>query len=337
MTNPNDLPQLPAPGNHAGNASRNGSLSDRVRSLRLKEETTQGGNRGQVVPWTLCILCLLATMAIGYYAYRTPAQGASAEEFEKLKQQLAATNRGPSSGSADVATSGEVVLESKGYITPIHQILVSPKVSGMLKKVHPRLEEGAHFEANTVLAEIEKDEYQAEYDKALGLLSSAKERLNELEKYRGDEIRQAQLEMSEYESTMKQLKLTLDRTQKLFAVNSAATQDYETAKYSFDSMERRVERFRLTAQLLERGPRDAKIGAAKAEVEQAQADFDKAKVHLKWCEVIAPISGTILTKKAEEGNLVNPSAFSNGLAASLCEMADLSKIEVDLSIQERDF
>ena len=47
------------------------------------------------------------------------------------------------------------------------------------------------------------------------------------------------------------------------------------------------------------------------------------------------IDGIILSKKAEENNMVNPSAFSNGLSASLCEMADLTKMEVDLAIAEQ--
>jgi hypothetical protein len=36
------------------------------------------------------------------------------------------------------------------------------------------------------------------------------------------------------------------------------------------------------------------------------------------------------------GNIVNPSAFSSGISASLCEMADLRQLEIDMSIQERD-
>jgi hypothetical protein len=45
----------------------------------------------------------------------------------------------------------------------------------------------------------------------------------------------------------------------------------------------------------------------------------------------------ILTKKTEQFNIVNPVAFgTNGVSASLCEMADLCDLEVDLSIQERD-
>ncbi len=52
------------------------------------------------------------------------------------------------------------------------------------------------------------------------------------------------------------------------------------------------------------------------------------------CTIVAPISGTILKKNAEEGNIVNPIAFNGSF--SLCEMADLADLEVDLSIQERD-
>ena len=48
----------------------------------------------------------------------------------------------------------------------------------------------------------------------------------------------------------------------------------------------------------------------------------------------APISGTILKKNAEEGSLVNPIAMQGFF--SLCEMADLSDLEVELTIQERD-
>src|SRR5258708_40342945 len=46
------------------------------------------------------------------------------------------------------------------------------------------------------------------------------------------------------------------------------------------------------------------------------------------------MSGTILTKKSERGNMVSPVACTG--SQQLCEMADLSDIEVDMSIEERD-
>jgi multidrug resistance efflux pump len=60
----------------------------------------------------------------------------------------------------------------------------------------------------------------------------------------------------------------------------------------------------------------------------------KAEWRLGNCIIRAPISGTILKKNAEEGNIVNPIAFNGSF--SLCDMADLSDLEVDLTIQERD-
>ena len=60
----------------------------------------------------------------------------------------------------------------------------------------------------------------------------------------------------------------------------------------------------------------------------------KAQWRLDNCIIRAPISGTILKKNAEEGSLVNPIAMQGFY--SLCEMADLSDLEVDLTIQERD-
>src|ERR671936_354652 len=62
----------------------------------------------------------------------------------------------------------------------------------------------------------------------------------------------------------------------------------------------------------------------------------RLKLRLEATKIRAPVTGTILTKKAEKGNIVNPSAFSSGISASLCEMADLTHLEVDLSVQERD-
>src|SRR5712691_8841446 len=82
------------------------------------------------------------------------------------------------------------------------------------------------------------------------------------------------------------------------------------------------------------GPRIERKEVARAQLKQAEADLAKSKWRLDNCMVRAPISGTILTKKAELGNLVNPVAFAG--SQQLCEMADLSDIEVDMTIEERE-
>src|SRR5437762_3424636 len=65
-----------------------------------------------------------------------------------------------------------------------------------------------------------------------------------------------------------------------------------------------------------------------------EADLAKADWRLDNCTVRAPVSGTILTKWAEEGNIVDQLALN--LKGSICDMADLSDLEVELKVQERD-
>ena len=60
--------------------------------------------------------------------------------------------------------SGDVALESKGYIIPAHQILVSPKVSGMVESL--RIEEGLRVKKGEVLAKLESVDYQADCRRA---------------------------------------------------------------------------------------------------------------------------------------------------------------------------
>src|SRR5437667_9022573 len=99
-------------------------------------------------------------------------------------------------------------------------------------------------------------------------------------------------------------------------------------------MDGQVEQMRQAYSFMLEGTRIERIEAAWAELELAEADMIKAKWNLDNCIIRAPVSGTILTKKAEIGNLVNPIAFNGSF--SLCEMADLSELEVDMSIEERD-
>src|SRR3954470_16693918 len=108
--------------------TRNGpaSLSDRVRSLRLRDQPERGGSRSAVLPWVVCAILLLTTAALGYRTYRvTPSAPAPSPESPPPTATTPAAAR-------QAASSGDVVLQSKGYVIPAHQIQVSPKVSGMI-------------------------------------------------------------------------------------------------------------------------------------------------------------------------------------------------------------
>jgi multidrug resistance efflux pump len=317
-----DPPSSPAP-------APAGSLSERVKTLRLPAVTTHS-RRGGKLPWALAIVLgglLLYLVLRPVPAAQAPDKAASAPPI------AAADGPEPTPPPANVAASGDIVLESKGYIVAVHQIQVSPKVAGMVIKLS--IEEGKRVKQGDVLAELETIDYLADRDRAKATLDSAKQHLLELERgNRPEEIQAAKADLEECEAQREQLYLDWKRNLSLKRDNALAPKDYEQAYSAYKAMDRHVARLRENYKLMVEGPRQEKIDAARAELAQAQADLAKAQWRLDNCIVRAPVSGTILTKKTEEGSIVNPIAFN--VAASLCDMADLSDLEVDLNIQERD-
>jgi multidrug resistance efflux pump len=204
----------------------------------------------------------------------------------------------------------------------------------MILKLNERFEEGQFFKAGEVLAWLETDDYQADYDRAVAARDAAFQRKEEAKCHRPEEIDAARNELKESQATLEQFNRELRRSEKLVGTTAMSPKEYEQAKFARDAMGRRVDRLRFNLRLMEKGPREEKQKAAEAEWEAAKADVVRTKWRLDNCAIKAPISGHILTKKAEKGNVVNPLAFV--ISASLCDMADLGDLEIDLSVQERD-
>ncbi|MFO0948505.1 MAG: efflux RND transporter periplasmic adaptor subunit [Planctomycetota bacterium] len=322
-----------------GQSTRDSSnLSDRVRSLRLPAQTAPASNWRAKLPWALCALFAITTAGLVVRSFSAPLASEQAAKSSAVgvvsSTVSAATPKSPvTPGKVAVASSGDVALESKGYIIPAHQILVSPKVSGMVVKLN--IEEGQRVKKGDVLAELESIEYQAEYDRSLATLAAAKQRLLELERgFRPEEIEQAHAELEESEAQRVQLLADHQRNEKLRLTNAVAAREFQLSEAAYKAMDRRVERLKNAYRLMVEGPRKEKIELARAEVQQSEADVVKAQWRLDNCTIKAPVSGTILKKNAEEGNIVNPIAFNGSY--SLCDLADLADLEVELSIQERD-
>lgn len=304
-------------------------LSQRVRSLRLPHQPAAGGSIGRWAMFLLCLALAGSTAALGYLHYVRPTPTSPASVVEKPAKSNASASASP----ASVASSGDFALEAKGYIIPAHQILVSPKVNGMVVKL--RIIESQRVKKGDTLAELEDTEFRADRDRAKAILESAKQNLEELERgFRPDEIHQAKAELSESEVQCVQLEADYRRAAEMLSKRVISKEQYDSTLSKYQAMQRRVQRLQFALNLMEEGPRIERIKVARAQVDQATAELAKAEWRLDNCIIRAPISGTILKKNAEEGSLVNPIAMQGFY--SLCEMADLSDLEVDLTIQERD-
>lgn len=311
-------------------SKRNGPLSlrDRVQSLRMPSQLPPARRTPlSFVPWILCLLFAVNGVVL---AMRMPSSQATEDDKSALK----------SAGTAPETALGigEVMLESKGYIVPIRTIQVSPKVGGVV--VSLRFEEGMIVQKGYVLAILEMVDYQSERDRAKGQVDGARHRWHELSLSYWPTIFQAEADLENALASRNQ-----EMEQSMYdrkAPGTVASSDLAKRDATIRVLNAKVKWFqeqigRLKGQTRRsKGELERKVQNAKAELDQYEADLVKAEWRLANCTIAAPVTGIILAKRAEEGNMVNPSAFSNGLSASLCDMADLTELEVDMSIPERD-
>ncbi len=317
-------------------------LSTKVQSLRLSEAAARNRTDSSRFAWFLCLVLACST---GYFAWRVyGVPGAMTFDERAAVNAIATVPEGAPSGQAETTKPGGVVHESKGYVIPAHQILVSPKVNGMVKylRVHKRDEppeegvvllEGLRVTKGDVLAQLESTDYESDVARCRAILASAEQKLAMERKNVPQEIDRAQAELSEAVTRRDYAKTVLDRNLRLSKTGSSSPTEVDKAQSDYDSARHRVERLERALDII-RGPRAERIKVAEAEANSARADLVKAEWRLDNCTIVAPITGTILRKNVEEGNIVNPVAFNGSY--SVCDMADLSDLEVDMSIQERD-
>lgn len=318
------------------------SMEEKVKSLRIGTIAVPAGNGRSVrFAWGLAGIFFLVALLMAWRSYTALPPNGVVEKSKGVVEPGAPKKEG--TGVANAGDQGKVApssaskdaisLESKGYVIPLHQIQVSPKVPGMIEKLY--FEEGKRVKKGDVLAVLESVDYKADMEKARGVLEAAIQRKNEIKNgNRPEEIDQARQEYQECQSQLEQMRLDLQRNRRLTGTAALSQREMDVAQYGYEAMERKCGKLKAGFDLMVKGPREERHKIADAEVSQALADLTKAEWRLNNCVVTAPVSGIILTKKAEEGNIVNPAAFN--ISATLCDMADLTELEVDLSIQERD-
>jgi len=321
----------------------NAGLSDRVRSLRLPERASRTGSTAKLA-WTMVALLGVVCAFLGYREFTRGGMSLeiastdlapTGESTESSFAVNADASASPPISAAPAPQAGAIALESKGYLIPAHQILVSPKVSGMILKLF--VIEGARVEKGDILAELEKNDYEADLKRAKATLSLAMARRDLMVAgSRTEEREQAEAELAEAERQLVQLKTEFQRYEALRSKDKSLVSDstFDEQKSLYEAAQFRIKRVRFRRDQILNGNRKEEIAAAEAECAQAEADVEKAAWKVNNCTIRAPISGTVLKKNAEEGNIVNTIA-PNG-SFSLCDLADLADLEVDLSIQERD-
>jgi len=285
---------------------------------------------GESAPWArryiIIGIAVVALLGVGSIAFRLLDSGVP--EVEVVRAQA--------ENSGDVAG---VVLTASGYIVPHHKINVNSKVTGRVAWIG--VEKGDKVKQGQMLVRLEDDEFRAQYEQAKGAAENARAYLEELEHgSRPEEIDQAQHNLDEARATLANDKLTLDRDRQLWAQGVVSRQAFDDASAKFEADQQRVNSLEKGLRLAKIGPRAEEIARAKGALLQAEGQEAYAKSWLDATVIRAPVSGTILERTAEKGELVTAqfaSGAEGGPQGQVVALADLNDIQVELDIAQDDF
>jgi len=300
-------------------------LNQRLRSLKIDRgpaPSVSASNRSPKV-LLLALSALVTLVALGGYLYF--ASAAKPVSVAEVKME---------SGGG---SSGNTVLSASGYVVAHHKIAVGAKVMGRVSWIG--VEKGDRVLQGQVLVRLEDSEFRAQSNQARANLAAAQARLDQLRSgSRPQEKLKDKAGVLQADATLRNAEAEYERTEKLYRAGVSSKAELDRAVAQRDTARALLEAARQSSAMTDVGPRVEEIRAAEAQVRQMKAALDYAETQLAATAITAPVSGTVLQRIVERGEMVSPSAFGeSGARTSVVALADLNDLQIELDISQTDF
>jgi len=186
-------------------------------------------------------------------------------------------------------------ITANGKIKPKVEIKISSDVSGEILEL--LVEEGEEVKQGQVLARIQPDIYERNYEKMQASVKSAEANL------------------AQSQAQFQQKKLNYNRNKKLWSDKTISEAEYEQVSSEFHIAK-------------------ANKAAAEASLRNSSASLNEAKDNLNRTTIYAPMDGTISRLNVEKGERVVGTAQFEG--TEMMTLANLHQMEVLVDVNEND-
>ena len=218
-------------------------------------------------------------------------------------------------------------IEASGTLEAV-LVRVAPLASGQIVRLN--VKEGQSVTKGDLIALIDDRHIKAQIAQAEAALQAADAGLRLVRKgVRKEDINALQEQVRQAREAYEQAVRERDRAKKLFEQNAIPQKTYEDAQTLVAVREAGL---RATQELLKKartGARQEEIEVATGQRNQAEAALNLLKERLKDYAVYAPISGVVIQKYVEEGEVI-------GQGQPICALADLSVLELRVYVKEKD-
>ena len=258
--------------------------------------------------WLWIGLAVLIVLAGGGYAVARMASGSGIDPSKLGKV-----------GRGDIARS----VVATGKITPIFQVEVKSKASGIVEKLYVDINDRVH--RGQPLAQLDQQEIKAQVAAQRAQLEAAQANVSNFEAaLEQDKVNAAAPDLPMY-------KVTLDRNTEMVKEGLVPQQSLDNANR--DYLAALNKRDTAHAQFAVDG---AKLKQSKAQVAQSQATLNQLEEQLSYTTITAPMDGVVLSRDVEVGAAVSSILVLGSTATLVMTVGDTTEVYVKGKVDEAD-
>jgi HlyD family secretion protein len=210
-----------------------------------------------------------------------------------------------------------------GKVEPITKVEVKSKASGIVKKLY--VEYGDRVKKGQLLAQLDKEEIQAQVDQSRAALAAADANLKSAE---------ADYERSKVDAEgpdVPLLKHAYDRAIGMAKDGVVSTSALEDAQKNYEMALNKQNVAKAQVTVLK-----AKIAQSEAEVVRDRANLKQLEEQLGYTDIESPIDGIVLSRDVEMGDAVSSILVLGSSATLVMTLGDTSEVYVKGKVDESD-
>lgn len=210
-----------------------------------------------------------------------------------------------------------------GKINPITKVEIKSKASGIVKRW--LVDAGAQVKAGQVLAELDKDEIEAQVRQSRAGLEASEASQHAAEA----DVERAK---ADAEGTdIPTLQRAYERAKQMAGEGVVSQSNLDDAQRAYELAvnKRDIARANLTVS-------KAKVNQAKAQVAQNRANLDQLEQQLRYTTIVAPSDGLVLSRNIEIGDAVSSILVLGSSATLLFTLGDTHEVFVLGKVDESD-
>jgi HlyD family secretion protein len=224
-----------------------------------------------------------------------------------------------------IAERGDIArsVVARGKIEPLSKVEVKSKANGIIKAL--LVDVGDSVQAGQILAELDKEDLQAQVREAKATLDAEEANLQ------AAIAAEAKARIEAANRELEFARRDAERAQGLFQQKIASQQQLDDANRAYEMSKNRQ-------QLLEAIARSAaaQVDQARARVAAAKASLDRADETLSYATIRAPFSGIVLTRPTEVGDAVSSILNLGSSATLIMTLGDVSSVYIKGDVDEAD-